>query len=155
IPMRSRRPPASASSRTAARRWLAANSPSSGSPRKQRAAPSPVSRTSRSAAGVCSRAVVKRAPKRAFISAWRGTGASEYRRMSTKTTVQMRLPVPKLEASIPAGSALDHLERLLQAPPHPVEGPAQHGDLVLAVLRELRDLEVAGADLVRGPRHLG
>ena len=44
--------------------------------------------------------------------------------------------------------AVDHLQGLLQTPAHPVEGPTEHGDLVLALLGQLRDLEVAGADLI-------
>src|SRR5712692_4779010 len=154
MPMRSRSRAASGRSRTPARRLLAAKSPSSGSPRKQRAAPSPVSRRSRSAAGVCSSAVARRVPNCAFISTCLETGSSEYRTMSTKTTVQMRFPDPRCAASIPPVSALDHLERLLQAPAHPVEGPAEHGDLVAPLLREFGDLEVPRAHLVGGPGHL-
>src|SRR5262245_51740043 len=134
--------PVSGVSSTLPRKLLAAKSPSSGSPRKQRAAPSPVSRTRRSAAGVCSRAPARRAPNRAFISACFETGSSEYPTMSTKTTVQMRLPDPNCAGSMSSVSALDHLERLLQATPHPVEGAAEHRDLVGALVGELLDLEV-------------
>ena len=54
--------------------------------------------------------------------------------MSTKTTVQMRFPEPRSSRLHATLSAVDHLQRLLQAPAHPVEGPAEHGDLVLALL---------------------
>ena len=98
IPSRSRKlcsSGASGASITALRRLLAAKSASSGSPRKQRAAPSPVSRTSRSAAGECSSAAARIALNAAFISTCRETDSSPYCTISAKTTVQMRFPEPK------------------------------------------------------------
>src|SRR5262249_43557784 len=127
-------------------------------PRKQRAAPSPVSSSTRSPTGVCSRAWVRSSLNRVFIRACWETGWAEYCTMSTKTTVTIRLPSPRFAGSMHGDrlpSALDHLERLLEAPPHAVEGPPEDGDLVAPGLRKLRQVEIAGRHLVGGLGHAG
>src|SRR5262245_43822530 len=139
-----------------ARRLLAANRASSGSPRKQSAAPSPVSSIMRSATGTCSRTLATSPLSRVFSSTCFITGWFEYPTMSTKTTVAMNVRWPGSAGACSTPSALDHLHRLLEAPSHAIERAAEQRDLVPPALRELRDLEVAGADLVgrmRQPRH--
>src|SRR5437867_6322872 len=158
MPRRGRRSTAQGSATTAPRRLLAAKSASSGSPRKQRAAPSPASSTTRSATGACSSARPRSSVNRTFIAACWETGCCEYCTMSTKTMVPMRFPGPSCDGSIDRGrsrSALDHLEGLLEAPPHAVERPTEEGDLVPARFAQLRNVEVAGAHLVGGAGHAG
>src|SRR3954468_22044100 len=57
-------------------------------------------------------------------------------------------------ADCDATSALQHLHRFFQTASHPVERCAEHANLVARTGVKLGELEVTGAHLVRGARHV-